>query len=216
MVFMRNGSLDLLLVLFENGAGEEFVKISSSELAEKLGISQQSASRWLIELEKEGVVERVGRKIKLSEKGSSELEKAFEVMREKFGSERKRKTVFEGSVFSGMRDGQYYLSLEGYRKQFEEKLGFTPFPGTLNLKTKSMDTRRKLKEGTSINGFVDGARTLGKIHAFPVKINGKIKGAVIVPERTHYGTDVLEVIAKEDLRKKLKLKDGSKVKIELA
>lgn len=213
--FMRKGGLDLLLELLKVGASGEFVKISSSELAGMLGISQQSASRWLIELEEEGLVERVGRKIKLSEKGSSELEKAFELLRESFGEGGERKLFFEGNVFSGLRDGQYYLSLEGYKRQFKEKLGFVPFPGTLNLKTKDAKARMKLREGVMIGGFVVGGRVFGKIRAFPAKINGEIDGAVIVPERTHYGSEVIEVVAREDLRKKLELKDGSKVKIEL-
>ncbi|MBI5159517.1 DUF120 domain-containing protein [Candidatus Micrarchaeota archaeon] len=209
---MRKGSLDLLLALLEKGASGDAVKISTSELAGLMSISQQSASRWLDELEEEGLVERVGRKTLIAEKGLSELKKAFAVLSEEFGSAGK-KLVFEGSVFSGMRDGQYYLSQEKYKKQFKEKLGFTPFPGTLNLKMKN--ARSRMGNGLVVEGFAEGERVFGKIFAFPAKINGRIRGAVIVPERTHYGSDVLEIVAKENLREKLKVKDGSIVRVEL-
>lgn len=212
---MRKGSLDLLLLLFEKGAGENAVKISTGELAGLLGISQQSASRWLGELEDEGLVERAGWKTAIAGKGLEELKNVLGVLKKEFEESGKKKLVFEGVVFSGMRDGQYYLSLEGYKKQFEEKLGFTPFPGTLNLKANSKNARAGLSKGIVVEGFAEGERIFGKIFVFPARINGKIKGALIVPERTHYGGDVLEIVAKENLREKLKVKDGDSVKVEL-
>ncbi len=38
---------------------------------------------------------------------------------------------FEGEVVSGLFEGAYYISKEGYHRQIVEKLGFEPFPGTL-------------------------------------------------------------------------------------
>lgn len=41
-------------------------------------------------------------------------------------------SYFTGRVFSGVGEGSFYVSL--YSKKFLEKLGFRPYPGTLNLR----------------------------------------------------------------------------------
>ena len=42
--------------------------------------------------------------------------------------------MMRGRVVGGLGQGQYYISRKGYRHQFIQKLGFVPFPGTLNIK----------------------------------------------------------------------------------
>jgi len=128
--------------------------------------------------------------------------------------------VIEGIVFSGLGEGAYYVTREPYRKQFIEKLGFDPYPGTLNLKLTSWydaHLRRELEEqpGIEIPGFKNENRTYGPVKCFPARINGKEKGAVILALRTHYDSSVIEIIAPSYLRNTLKLKDGNKVKVEV-
>ncbi len=116
-----------------------------------------------------------------------------------------------------MMDGKYYLSLEEYTREFKEKFGFVPYPGTLNLKLADTNGKRILqgKIGAWVKGFEKNGRVFGAIKSFPALINSKHKGAVILPERSHYGLDVLEVIAPFYIRGKLKLKDGSRVRVEV-
>ena len=38
-----------------------------------------------------------------------------------------------GKILSGLGQSQRFLTWEGYRHQFASKLGFAPFPGTLNV-----------------------------------------------------------------------------------
>jgi len=129
--------------------------------------------------------------------------------------------VIEGIVFSGLGEGAYYVTREPYRKQFIEKLGFDPYPGTLNLKLTSwydINLRRELEErpGIKISGFENENRTYGPVKCFHARINGKERGAVILALRTHYDSSVIEIIAPSYLRKALKLKDGNKVKVEVS
>jgi riboflavin kinase len=103
--------------------------------------------------------------------------------------------------------------------QIIEKLGFDPYPGTLNLKlTDSSDIyfRDVLshRAGILIKGFSDGKRTYGSVKAFKAKVRG-IDAAVLLIERTHYGRDILEVIAPVNLRQALNLKDGDRVSVEV-
>ena len=118
-----------------------------------------------------------------------------------------------GRVAAGLGEGQYYISREGYRRQFSEKLGFSPSPGTLNLK---LDLPFALNETDSvrIEGFEDEGQTFGGCWCRPVKING-IRGAIVRPERTSYPATLLELIAPVNLREALSLSDGDVVDVTL-
>jgi riboflavin kinase len=127
--------------------------------------------------------------------------------------------TLEGTVFTGLGEGAYYIAKEKYRKQFMEKLGFDPYPGTLNLKLTTdydMKTRSELEAypAVDIEGFINEDRTFGPVKCYPVIIQNKVKGALISALRSHYDVSVLEIIAPVHLRKHLNLKDGHKVKIE--
>ena len=106
------------------------------------------------------------------------------------------------------------------RKQFTEKLGFEPYPGTLNLKLNTdydLKTRSELDAfpAVEVQGFQNEGRTFGTVKCYPAIIENKIKGALILALRGHYDNSVLEVIAPVHLRKRLNLKDGNKVKVEI-
>src|SRR5439155_26242450 len=100
------------------------------------GGSHQTASRHLIEMEKLGLIERSrdGRdqKVRITGEGLRELSDMYVNLKRVFEAPRKD-LVITGSVFDGLSEVSYYMSLNSYRKQFISKLGFDPFPGTLNL-----------------------------------------------------------------------------------
>ncbi|RJS68902.1 DUF120 domain-containing protein [Candidatus Bathyarchaeota archaeon] len=66
-----------------------------------------------------------------------------------------------------------------------------------------------------IQGFKNENRTYGSVRCYPVIIENKVKGALITALRSHYDASVIEIIAPVFLRKRLKLKDGHKVKVEV-
>jgi len=124
----------------------------------------------------------------------------------------------EGTVISGIGEGQYYIDLPGYREQFEEALQMVPFPGTLNLQLtrKSMPLRERLGEmqAIQVRGFSDGNRTYGGGRCHPVMI-GDIRAAIVIPDRSHYPEDLIELIAPVNLREALALKDGDLLTIRV-
>lgn len=201
-------------------ATKRVLKISSKELADKIDQSLQTAARKLKDLEDRGLIERTlnkdGQYIVISERGKRVLYKEYLDYKKIF--EGKEGIVIKGKVIRGVGEGRYYVSLEGYRRQFIEKLDFDPYPGTLNLRIpkEQMYFRRRLdeEEGIKIEGFSTADRTFGEVKAFHCKIDG-IDGAVVLPQRTHYPADVLEVIAPVSLREKLGLKDGDIVEVEV-
>ncbi len=212
-----------LLKLAEMGAHRRTTKVSTEYLAEKLGISQQTASRNLIELERKGWIKRNithdGCLIKIESAGTVELQKLYSNLRVIMEKTSPPSVTLEGTVFTGVGEGAYYIVKEHYRKQFQQKLGFDPYPGTLNLKLTSdydIKTRTELETypAIEVEGFRNEDRTFGLVKCYPVMIDNKVKGALLSAMRTHYDVSVLEIIAPVCLRKHLCLKDGNKVKIE--
>jgi riboflavin kinase len=213
-----------LLKLAEMGAHRRTAKISTEYLAEKLGISQQTASRHLIELERKGWIRRTitpeGSLIKIDDAGVKEVQKLYSQLRFLIEAAYPPSVTFEGTVFTGLGEGAYYIAKEVYRKQFMEKLGFYPYPGTLNLKLATeydLKTRAELETypAIEIEGFRNENRTFGLVKCYPATIDNKVKGALILALRSHYDVSVVEIIAPVCLRKHLNLKDGHKVKVEV-
>ncbi len=212
-----------LLKLAEMGAHRRTTKVSTEYLAEKLGTSQQTASRNLIELERKGWIKRNithdGCLIKIESAGTTELQKLYSNLRVLMENAYPPSITLEGTVFTGIGEGAYYIAKDYYRKQFLQKLGFDPYPGTLNLRLTSdydIKTRTELEAypAIEVEGFKNEDRTFGLVKCYPVMIDNKVKGAMLSALRTHYDVSVLEIIAPVCLRKHLNLKDGNKVKIE--
>ncbi|MEM4417606.1 MAG: DUF120 domain-containing protein, partial [Nitrososphaerota archaeon] len=132
----------VLIFLAERGAFTNSLKMTTPILSKYLGTSQQSASRLLITLEKEGLVERriVGRTtyVKMTPLGVARLRDLYLSLKTIF--DRPVNVILEGRVFAGFGEGAYYMSLSGYVSQMKEKLGFVPFPGTLNVSLLSRDS----------------------------------------------------------------------------
>ena len=202
------------------------VHISSISLSKQLDVSQQSASRYLIELVEKGYLER-----KLAQGGQvvTIMNKGIAVMRREsseygliFGSQ--EEIEMEGTLETGLGEGGYYISKRGYMEQFEKRLDWRPFEGTFNLRLEENEVPKieamKAAEGILIEGFEQEGRTFGKAWLFKcVLINGSKKVeecAVISPKRTHYRR-VIEVISPVYLRDELKAKDGESfvVRIDL-
>ena len=211
-----------LAELFTKGARYNFIPITTSTLGKSIKKSQQAASKHLLELEANGYIERLrsGQKVsvRITTKGHSDMVKIFSTLKSSLESI-PGYLEFKGTISSGMGEGAYYMSMKGYTKQFKTKLGYIPFPGTLNVKLKdkeSIEAKRSLDAypATLIDGFSDGKRTYGWVKCYPAKINN-IEAALILLERTHYDDSIIELISKENIKKTAKLSTGSKISIRV-
>lgn len=214
---MKPYLLQMLKELALLGAIENRIEVSSMQLAEKIDTSQQTASRYLLELDKEGYIKReMGIKkqlIQITDKGADSLHEEFLFYKRIFSLP--RYIHFLGKITSGMKEGTYYTSQEGYLVQFDKKLGFIPFPGTLNVEIDPIEKNKlrflKQEEGILIDSFESDNRSFGGVKCFPACIN-KQNTVLIFPLRGHY-SQILEFIAPMYLRDRLSLQDGDTVEV---
>ena len=215
----RGEVLELLRLLAHAGADHTPVVLTSREVGDRLGVSQQAAARYLVDLERRELVVRTlasrRQRLQLTPKGMELLRAEYRGYRRIF--EGPGRMSISGEVASGLGEGRYYLSQPGYVVQFTERLGYTPFPGTLNVRLRPSETRRlaALRDwnGVRIDGFEAGGRTFGGATCYLAQLNGR-RCHLIRPDRSHY-QDVIEFVAPEKLRTRLRLKDGDAVKAEL-
>jgi len=209
--------------LLSKGAKHNFVTITTSSLGRNIKKSQQAASKHLLELENKNFIERIisGRKIsvKITPKGYSEMVKLSNVLQKNLTSSPSH-VLLKGTLVSGLGEGAYYMSLEGYSKQFKTKIGYIPFPGTFNVKLEKKEYTEAISQfeemdGIHIDGYSDGKRTYGWVKCFKAKLNSTIDCQLIRLERSNHDTSIIELISKSNLRKTAKLSDDSKVTITI-
>jgi len=193
------------------------VHISSIKLSKNLGISQQSASRYLIELVDRGYLNRRlaqgGQVVTILEKGILTLRREFSEYSLMFGTQ--REIEMKGTLETGLGEGGYYISKKGYMSQFKQKLGWKPYEGTFNLRLDEDEVPKieamRAAEGMLISGFEQEGRTFGKAWVFDCALRNGTSNvddcAIISPKRTHYKR-VVEIISPVFLRDKLDAEDG--------
>jgi len=122
-----------------------------------------------------------------------------------------------GKIVSGTKQGAGFTQLGWVQEQCLEKLGFAPWPGTLNLEI-SMDRvalieELKVKRGLEL---VSPDANFCSGHVFPVSIKG-VPAAVVLPAedvRVHE-KNIIEIIAPQFLKDSLSVKDGDQVTVTI-
>jgi riboflavin kinase len=121
----------------------------------------------------------------------------------------------EGKVFSGNGEGAKFVSLPWVRKQITEKLGFEPFPGTLNIRLAEgySNIKKHLKKAKPIE--ISPRKNFCRGLCFKAILMDNLKCAVVIPEIVGYPRDVIEILAPINLREKFQLKDGDSVRVKI-
>ena len=215
----RGEALAVLKVLATAGGDHTPVVFTSREIGERIGASQQAADRYLLALEASGLITRSlaqrRQRLLVTPAGMELLRIEYHGYRRIF--EGPAKVSLSGRVASGLGEGRYYLSQPGYVIQFTERLGYSPYPGTLNVRVGPEALRRASLvsewSGVRVDGFHASGRTFGGATCFPARMNGH-PCHLIHPDRSHY-KDVVEFIARDCLREALHLKDNDTVEISI-
>ena len=123
----------------------------------------------------------------------------------------------QGTVTSGTGEGALFLGLDWVRAEIRSACGFDPFPGTLNVVLTSPATVLRWSEIRKGRGrpLTPPAPDFCGGRCFPILVAGEVLGAVVVPDVTRYGEELLEVIAPVHLRSRLGLRDGDPIHLTL-
>lgn len=126
--------------------------------------------------------------------------------------------IIEGKIVSGAGQGAYFTQVDWVQQQCREKLGFNPYPGTLNLEVSEQDLPRvaSLDKEKGIE-LISPDPKFCNAKAFPVSLGG-IGGSIIIPEekvRIH-AKNIIEIIAPLNIKTALSVKDGDTVTVSIA
>ena len=118
--------------------------------------------------------------------------------------------VLTGKIVSGIKQGAFFTQLDWVQEQCLEKLGFKPYPGTLNLEIahenmaiiEALNPQRGVELVPPDSNFCSG-------FVFPITVEG-ISGAIVAPAedvRVH-GKNIIEIISHLGLKDALGVEDG--------
>ena len=122
--------------------------------------------------------------------------------------------MIQGVVQSGLGQGDSFTQLEWVRQQFRDKIGFDPYPGTLNLRVQDRNGLVGLRAERGIR-IEPGAPGFCAAKCFRVKIGESVAGAWIIPDVPGYPDDLVELMAPVCLRDTLGLESGDLVPVRL-
>lgn len=211
---MKYKNLELLIYLAKKTRLFSTYQTSTTKIAVDLKTSQQTISRKIRELEKKGYINRIvnykGQKLNLTKDAITLLKNHKNQLKELL---KQKKVSIKGKIVQGVGEGKYYISIKKYKNGIKNSFGFTPFPGTLNLKVNKQEIPPFLSTipNVRIKGFKTGERSFGYIDCYPIQFK-KTKAIVVIPERTRYN-NILEIVAPFNLRKKYNLINGVEIKI---
>ena len=124
--------------------------------------------------------------------------------------------TLRGVVTRGIGESAFFTEIPWVKKQFAAKLSINPYPGTFNITVMAEDLEKlgRLKEARGIEISPEDANFCAA-SGFPVLINRRIKGAVIIPRVADYPEAKLEMISAEHIKDSLSLQDGDQVEVEV-
>jgi riboflavin kinase, archaea type len=119
---------------------------------------------------------------------------------------------FYGTAFSGQRRGKVFVEMPWVMRQLKEITGFTPYPGTLNIRLTPVSVTQRTRLTPELGALVKPENNYLPGYLYRAKI-GETDCWAVIPDVPGYPKDVLEVVAAENLRNKLNVKDGDPITV---
>ena len=128
-----------------------------------------------------------------------------------------RRLEIVGKIVSGAGEGAYFTQIDWVQQQCQDKLGFNPYPGTLNLEVALDDLPiiASLDQKIGVE-LIPPDPKFCSARVFPVSL-GEINGAIIMPEekvRIH-AKNIIEIIAPVCIKASLRVKDNDSISVIL-
>jgi len=121
----------------------------------------------------------------------------------------------QGRIVRGSGQAASFTDLDWVREQFRHKLGFEPYPGTLNLQTSKEDAQAIYRLAREAGVAIEPPNEdFCMARCLRARV-GPIQAAVIVPLVESYYEDIVEVMAPAKIMDELNLKDGQELSLEV-
>ena len=127
-----------------------------------------------------------------------------------------------GVVFSDLGRAGAFLGIDWVRDAVRERVGFDPYPGTLNVRARGPDLDRweqvrrhgvKLLLPSPDPGFCNAFLFTGSLEGWESRPGSRERVAVVVPEVEEYPADKLEIIAEVSLKQTRSVRDGDELTV---
>lgn len=128
----------------------------------------------------------------------------------------------KGVVFSDLGRAGAFLGVDWVREAIRERIGFDPYPGTLNLRPHGDDLSRweevRRNGARSVlpspdPGFCGAFLYMGSLEGWASAAGPRERVAVVVPEVKDYPADKLEIIAAVSLKQTRSVRDGDELTV---
>ena len=126
-------------------------------------------------------------------------------------------TVIEGQLVRGLGQASGFTRIDWVRRQLVELAGIDPHPGTVNLVLGDEVNRSRWRSWREAPGHAMAPADAGFCSArcYPVRIDGCVPAAIVLPEVDGYPEDKVELVAALSVREHLTLEEGARVRVEL-
>ena len=126
-----------------------------------------------------------------------------------------KELVLTGKIVSGVRQAAYFTQLDWVQDQCLEKLGFRPYPGTLNVEIEknSLPVLEKMQKQEATK-LIPADPNFCTARVLPVSL-GSAKGAIIIPAEDVqvHGKNIVEILAPVSIKDTLNVNDGDSVTV---
>ena len=120
---------------------------------------------------------------------------------------------FVGAVYTGQGHGKFFVELPWVIRQLKNSTGFTPYPGTLNMRLIPKSTEQRVHL-TPTNGVLVKPKAAMYLPGYLYKARlFDTECYVVLPDVPNYPQDLLEIIAAENLRNRFNIKDGDTITV---
>jgi CTP-dependent riboflavin kinase len=126
-----------------------------------------------------------------------------------------------GIIFSDLGQASSFMALAWVQDLLKQCLGYHPYPATLNLRPKAArDTQTWLRAQSELAGvpLPPAANGFCSARIFRVAITGqdqgRVEGAILLPEVKDYPKDKIEIVAPMQLKNHFGVKDGDHLILE--
>lgn len=121
--------------------------------------------------------------------------------------------AIEGKLVSGLGQAAGFTQFEWVRHQLIDLVGVDPHPGTVNLLLAGRSDLARWHRWRASPGFrMDPPDTAYcSARCYPVRIAGRVPGAIVLPEIDDYPEEKLELVAALSVRRHLALDEGARL-----